>query len=82
MSSSNLQTPLLRDHPPSLPGYPLVGALPVFRRDPLRLLVNAARQHGDVVYMRFGPTHSYLVFPPEDIQHVLQTNNRNYRREG
>ncbi len=82
MSSSTYQSPHVRDHPPSLPGYPLVGVLPAFRRDPLRLLANAARQHGDVVHMQFGPTRSYLVNHPDDIQHVLQTNNRNYRREG
>jgi cytochrome P450 len=82
MSSSTLQPPQVRDHPPSLPGYPLVGVLPVFRRDPLRLLTNAARQYGDVVHMQFGPTRSYLVNHPDEIQHVLQTNNRNYRREG
>ncbi len=82
MSSSTLQTPQTFDLPPSLPGYPLVGVLPAFRRDPLRLLVDAARQHGDLVHMRFGPTNAYLVNHPDDIQHVLQTNNRNYRREG
>jgi cytochrome P450 len=82
MSSSAYQSPHVRDHPPSLAGYPLVGVLPAFRRDPLRLLANAARQHGDVVHMQFGPTRSYLVNHPDDIQHVLQTNNRNYRREG
>lgn len=65
---------------PSRPGHFLFGVYPEFRRDPLGLFINAAREQGDVVKLRFGPYTNYLVSHPDGIQHVLQANHRNYRR--
>ncbi len=65
---------------PQLSGFPFLGVLPFFRRDPLGFWVSAAREHGDIVGMDFGPTKTYLINHPDYIQHVLQSNNRNYDR--
>ncbi len=65
---------------PTLSGYPLLGVLPLFRRDPLGLWAKAAREHGDIVRMNFGPTVTYFINHPDYIQYVLQTHNRNYDR--
>ncbi|HSK79190.1 MAG TPA: cytochrome P450, partial [Thermoanaerobaculia bacterium] len=47
---------------PGPQGYPLVGALPLVRKDPLQFLVQAARQYGDVVCLGgFGSQKFYLV---------------------
>jgi cytochrome P450 len=62
--------------PPDLP-IPL--PLRIWRglRDPLGYLAEAER-HGDVVSLR--PGHSYAVFHPAYIKHVLQDNARNYEK--
>ena len=46
---------------PLMPGgRRLLGHAPEFGRDPLALL-QRAREHGDVVRIRFGPFHVYLL---------------------
>jgi cytochrome P450 len=68
--------------PPSRSGHFLLGVLPEFRRyGPLRVFTRAAREQGDVVRLRFGPSSFYLVSHPDLIKYVLQTNNRNYLRD-
>lgn len=66
--------------PPMRPGHFLLGIIPEFQKGPLQAFVGAAREQGDVVRLRFGPQTNYLVSHPDDIKHVLQMNNRNYRR--
>ena len=59
--------------PPSrFPGEPLLA----FRRDALGYLVAAARQRGDVVHLRLGPRHFFLLNHPEFVKDVLVTNHR------
>ena len=48
--------------------------------DPLNYLVSATREHGDVVYLDMGPRRFYLINHPDGVKHVLQDNNRNYRK--
>ncbi len=82
MIESKTHSPLAQKKmPPGMPGHPLLGVLPAFRRDPLDLFLTAAREYGDVVYMPFGLSRVYFIAHPDDIQYVLQINNRNYRRE-
>jgi cytochrome P450 len=50
----------------------------MFRRDPLKLLLEAAREHGDVVFLKFGPRSVYLLNNPDYIRDVLVTDNRNF----
>lgn len=60
--------------PPGPKGIPLVGHLFAFRRDPIRFLMEAARDHGDVVHVRFGPQHAFLLNHPDYIHDVLVTH--------
>jgi len=66
-------------------GPNLLGAFQRIRRlrdDPLGTFAADARQYGDVVSYRFGPTLPplTLVSRPDLVQQVLQRNHRNYRR--
>lgn len=68
--------------PPGPRGYPflLLLVLPKARQAFLQFLLDAACQYGDVVSLRLGFHRAYLVTHPDDIQHVLQDNHRNYRK--
>lgn len=61
----------------SLPA--LFRMMPEFRRDALGTFASLARNHGDVVRLT-GFWTSYLLSNPVHIEHVLQTNSRNYRK--
>ena len=65
---------------PLHPGLPLFGNTLAFLRDPLRTLHTLQRQNHQLVHLRIGGRHQYLVFSPEDTKHILQENNRNYGR--
>jgi cytochrome P450 len=64
--------------PPGPKGKPVIGNLLDFRRDPLNFLLTAAREHGDIVHLQFGPQAIFLVNNPDHIRDVLVTNNRNF----
>lgn len=64
--------------PPGPKRKPLIGHLLEFRRDPIKFLMNAAREHGDIVYLKFGPQDIYMFNNPEYVKDVLVTNNRNF----
>ena len=66
------------DRVPGLKGYPIVGNLPQFQRDPLATLTRAAREGGDVVRLALGSERFYLLSHPDHVRHVLQDNNKNY----
>lgn len=59
---------------------PFVGQVMKFRRDPLNLLLDSAREYGDVVHLRFGPQDIYLLNHPDYIRDVLVTNSRNFEK--
>ena len=63
---------------PGPSGSRILGNLRAFRRDVLRLLLESARQFGDVVRFRLGPEIVHLVNHPGHIEHVLQKNQQNY----
>jgi cytochrome P450 len=65
---------------PAPRSLPLLGVLPAMRRDPLGVYLAAAREHGDVARLRFGPHRLFVLSHPDLIRHVLQDNHRNYRR--
>jgi cytochrome P450 len=67
-------------YPPGPRGYPVLGMLPQLRSDPIRTFLDAADQYGDVVHLKAGPYHGYLLSNPADIKHVLQDNARNYHK--
>jgi cytochrome P450 len=53
--------------------------MPQFRRDPLQTFTRLRQQFGDVVRMK-GLWTAYQFSHPRDIEHILQTNYRNYRK--
>ena len=70
------QTPPRRQRRPHL-----LGDLADFRTDALGLMLDLARNYGPVTQLRFGPAPVYALTDPAALHHVLQSNNRNYRKE-
>lgn len=66
--------------PPGPRGYPILGIIPQLRSNPVRALLAAADRYGDLVHLKVGPHHGYLLSTPDDIKHVLQDNYRNYHK--
>jgi cytochrome P450 len=50
------------------------------RSDPIRVFLGAADRYGDLVHLKVGPYHGYLLSSPDDIKHILQDNYRNYHK--
>ena len=48
------------------------GSLLAARRDPLKMVMDAVRDHGDVVRLTFGPAAAHLVRHPDQMKQVLQ----------
>src|SRR6185369_17193397 len=61
-------------------GYPILGVLPQLRSDPIRTFLDAADGFGDIVHLKAGPYHGFLLSDPADIKRVLQDNARNYHK--
>lgn len=59
-------------------GHLLTGSLAAFQRDPLALMTDAVRDHGDIVRFRFAHITAHLLNDPEAIEHVLSRNAANY----
>jgi cytochrome P450 len=57
---------------------PIAGHIPEWRRDPVKLITEAARQ-GDVVRLAL-PGATYLLTHPSHVKHVLQDNHQNYEK--
>jgi cytochrome P450 len=64
--------------PPGPRGHLVLGSLREVQRDPLGMLRDGFRDHGDVVRLRFGTTRALLLAHPEHIGRVLHDNHRNY----
>jgi cytochrome P450 len=58
----------------------LTGHLTDLRRDSLGFYTRCAREFGDVVSVRFGWRHAYLVNHPDLIEQVLVTDARNFTK--
>jgi cytochrome P450 len=69
-----------RDRLPGPKGYPIVGVLPMLRADTINFLVSASRNYGDLVPLKLFMSTAYLLNHPAHVEHVLQTNYRNYRK--
>jgi cytochrome P450 len=75
----SLQTPTLATtEAPMVPGYPFVGRMMDFQRDPLSLLVSVAEQYGDISQMQVMSLTCFVLRTPEAVKHVLVDNSRNY----
>jgi len=67
--------------PPSPPGHFLIGNAPELASDPLNFVMQARRDYGDIVRLRFPFVRAYLVAHPDDIKHVVQDNHDNYTKK-
>lgn len=61
------------------PRYPGELALRLVR-NPLEHFVRLAREHGDVVHVRMGREHIYLLSHPDAVREVLVSNQRNFKK--
>jgi cytochrome P450 len=66
--------------PPGPPGDFLFGNLRDFKANPLQLLLQLWREHGNVSRFRIGLTEFYLINHPELITHVLVDKDKRYRK--
>lgn len=62
------------------PARPLSGHLKDMNRNSIEFLTAAAREHGDLVRLRFGPLPAFLVTGPPLIEQVLVSRQRDYVR--
>ena len=67
--------------PPGPKGHPILGVMPEFNRDTLGF-IERCRQYGDVVRSRFLYVYAYFLYNPQDIETLLATNARSYRKSG
>lgn len=61
-------------------GWPLIGSLPGFARDPLHFWTHLADRYGGVARYRIGPEPHFLISDPELIAQVLQHDTVRYYR--
>jgi cytochrome P450 len=59
-------------------GHAVLGSLADFNRDQLGFYVRCAREYGDVVPVRLGPSRGLLIYHPDAIDEVLITRNRDF----
>ena len=64
--------------PPGPKGSPIMGVMREFNRDSLGFIERCARDHGDVVWMRFLYVPALFLYHPNDIEYVLSTNSKNF----
>jgi cytochrome P450 len=67
--------------PPGPRGHFLLGSAPEMQRDAPAFLLELNRQYGDIVRMRFASWPTYVVYHPDDIKYILQTNHKNYNNK-
>ena len=63
---------------PGPKGSLIWGSLGDFSADALGFLADAARVHGDIVRLRFGPVTAHLINHPDHIDHVLSRHAGTY----
>ena len=65
---------------PEPPATPVIGHVLQLRRDPLKFLLDAAEQHGDLVRLRLGRTPTYLITHPDDLRLVLKDQYKSFTK--
>src|SRR5678815_6201354 len=65
--------------PPGPKGSLIMGVMRDFNRDTLGF-VTRLRDYGDVVRTRFLWVHAYFLYNPNDIEALLVTNAKSYRK--
>lgn len=64
--------------PPGPKGFPVVGNLMEYLRDPLAYMESMARKHGEIVPIDLGTTRLYLLSSPDLVESVLVTQNKRF----
>ncbi len=59
-------------------GHALLGSLGDLNRDQLGFYARCAREYGDVVPVRLGPSRGLLIYHPDAIEEVLVARNRDF----
>lgn len=67
--------------PPGPKGHFILGVMREFNNDTLGF-IERCRDYGDVVRMRFLYVHAYFLYNPDDIEALLTTNARSFRKAG
>src|SRR5436190_12076963 len=66
--------------PPGPKGTRVMGVMREFNRDSLGFIERAQRDYGDIVWMRFLYVPALFLYHPTEIEYVLSTNPRNFRK--
>ena len=67
--------------PPCPDGHWLLGNLPAFRTDAIRLFLDATAEHGDIIRLRLFNREAWLLRHPEHIRYVLHTHYKNFSKQ-
>jgi cytochrome P450 len=67
--------------PPGPKGHFILGVMREFNNDTLGFITRC-RDFGDVVRTRFLYVHAYFLYNPTDIEALLTTNSKSYRKAG
>src|SRR5918911_3097832 len=59
-------------------GNLILGVMPDFNRDSLGFIEKLARDYGDIVRTRFFYAPAYFIYPPDYIEQILATDNKNF----
>jgi len=70
---------VIENLPPGPKGNLIMGVMREFNRDTLGF-IEQCRNYGDVVRTRFLYVHAYFLYNPADIETMLTTNARSYRK--
>lgn len=66
------------NRPPQFKGSPLTGHYGQFKKDPIKLLLSASNELGDIFVLKVFSKAIYFVNHPDLIEYVSQTNYENY----
>ena len=66
--------------PPGPTGKLITGVMREFNRDMLAFITRCQREYGDVVRSRFLYLHAHFLYNPADIETMLSTNAKSYRK--
>jgi cytochrome P450 len=67
--------------PPGPKGHPILGVMREFNNDSLGFITRC-RKFGDVVRSRFLYVHAYFLYNPDDIEALLTTKAKSFRKAG
>jgi cytochrome P450 len=66
--------------PPGPQGSLIMGVMRDFNRDSLGFIERMQREYGDIVWTRFLYVPALFLYHPDDIEYVVSTNSRNFKK--